>query len=105
MAAKLAGDLVAGVDLVAVQVVQHPCPLEPDSRTQFLRDQIGEIVAESAFTISPLVVLTRDPLHAYTQLLPPHSLVLMRKPKWLSSEARLARHLRQAGHDVLEVEV
>ena len=104
--ARLAGDLRAAVDLVAVQVIPMVCPLAPDSRTAHLNEQLSRLASESHVPVWPTVVLTRDLNQAYRFLLPLGSSVLIAVPsnpfrRWTSSEARLAHRLTRAGHDVV----
>src|ERR1035438_9100841 len=104
--ARLAGDLRAAVDLVAVQVIPMVCPLTPDSRTAFLNEQLGRLAGESHVPVWPTVVLTRDLDQAFRFFLPQGSLVLIAVPSnpfrwWMGGEAKLAQRLTRAGHDVV----
>jgi hypothetical protein len=105
-AARLAGDLRAAVELVAVQVIPMVCPLTPDSRTAFLNEQLGRLASESHVPVWPTVVLTRDLDQAFRLFLPHGSLVLIAVPsnpfrQWMGGEAKLVQRLTRAGHNVV----
>jgi hypothetical protein len=105
-AARLAGDLSAAVDLVAVQVIPMACPLMPDARTAFLKEQLGRIAGESQVPAWPTVILTRDLDLVFRRLLPLGSLVLIAVPtnplqRWIGGEATWARRFKRAGYDVV----
>jgi hypothetical protein len=107
--ARLAGDLRAAVELIAVQVIPMVCPLTPDSRTAFLNEQLARLAGESHVPVWPAVVLTRDLDQALRRSLPQSSVVLLAVPsnpfrRWMSGEAKLAQRLASAGHDVVLTE-
>jgi hypothetical protein len=104
-AAVLGAGVGAAVDLVAVQVIHFILPLEPDTRTEFLREQLERIAADSHLPVMPALILTRDSDAAFAQLLPPGAVVLIGAGHWWSREARMARRLRRLGYDVVVAKI
>ena len=103
---RVAATFGAGeVDLVAVQVIHYLAPLEPDGRTEFLREQLQRIAADSHIPVTPSIVLTHDDKACLVRVLPPDSLLLVGARRWFSREARLARRLQRLGYDVVVVKI
>ena len=103
----LARRLGAGVEVVAVQIVPFPLPLDrPPVPFEFIMKRFAALIDQGAEKTSISVYLCRDQLIALKRVLKPNSLVVMgtRKRWWPTREERVARKLRRAGHDVILVE-
>ena len=103
-AAALASSLAARITLLVPQVVPYPLPLEsPPVLVEFNERRFRVIASESSVETKVQIYLCRDQLEALTLVLNPSSLVVLGGPKrwWPTSERRLARKLRSAGHEVI----
>jgi hypothetical protein len=106
-AATLARSLSARITLVVPQVVPYPLPItSPPVLLDFNERRFATIVSKSRIDTTVRIYLCRDRLEALAQILRPRSLVVIggRKRWWPSAEARLAKKLRRAGHDVVVVD-
>ena len=103
-AAAWADQLNFGIDVIVPHVVPYPLPVsEPSVAMDVTRAEIRRIVDESGINADVHVYLCRDAFHTLTEVLPPHSTILIgRRITWFSSGAtRLARKLRKRGHLVI----
>lgn len=105
-AATLGGGLRVAADLVGVQIVPFQLPLEPDTQTAFLTEQLARIAADSHIPVTPSVVLARSTNEALDRLFPQSSLmVIAARRRWFSKEWTLARRLKRAGYKVVVTHV
>jgi hypothetical protein len=103
-AAAVASGLGARITLVVPQIVPYPLPLtSPPVLLDFNERRFAVIARESTVETNVHVYLCRDRQEALVQVLAPHSLVVLgsRRRWWPTSEQRLARQLRKAGHEVI----
>lgn len=103
-ALKLAADLQASFEIVATRVVPYPLPLDrPPVSLEFTEKQISELLISAHVKATVRIHDCRDAGVALTNLLSTGSIVVMgsRKGLWPNREARLARRLRKAGHEVI----
>ncbi|MGD0498196.1 MAG: hypothetical protein ABSC23_07145 [Bryobacteraceae bacterium] len=106
-AETLAERLAARITLVVPQIVPYPLPLEsPPVLLRFNERRFFEMASRSRVETRVRIYLCRDRWDALEIALRPHSLVVMGGGKrwWPAPEARLARRLRRAGHEVIVVE-
>jgi len=106
-AGTLANSLGARITLVVPQVVPYPLPLEsPPILVEFNENRFRVIASESPVETNVQVYLCRDRVELLLGMLSPNSLVVVgaRKKWWPTSEKRMARRLRQAGHKVILME-
>jgi hypothetical protein len=106
-AGALATDLSARITLVVPQVVPYPLPLgNPPVPLSFNERLFRVIAGQSSIETSVRLYLCRDSLDTVLAILPPRSLVVVgaRSRWWLSTDKRLARSLRRAGHQVIVAE-
>jgi hypothetical protein len=106
-AGALADLLSARVNLVVLQIVPFPLPLEsPPVLLNFSEAHFREIALQSSVETNVRIYLCRDRLETLTSLLAPRSLVVIggRKRWWPTPERYLARKLRRAGHEVVFTE-
>jgi len=106
-AAALAGRMRARITLMAPQVVPYPRPLNsPPVRLDFTEKRLRAVTSQIPVETEVRVVLCRDLQDAWTQELKPRSVVVLggRRTWWPTAEKRLARKLRQSGHEVIVTE-
>ncbi len=106
-AALLATRLAARITLLVPQIVPYPLPLSsPPVLLEFNEKRFFTLVNESHVETSVRIYLCRDRLQTVTNILRPRSLVVLgaRRRWWPNGEARLAKQLRSAGHEVVVVE-
>jgi hypothetical protein len=107
-AGSLAESLGAHISLVVPQVVPYPLPLtSPPVLLDFQEKRFREIASKSPVDVLVQIYLCRDACETLKKALSPHSLVVVgsRKRWWPTSEARLARELKRAGHEVILAEM
>jgi hypothetical protein len=107
-ALKTAGNLAVRLDarimLLAPQVVPYPLPLNnPPVSLEWNERRLRLIAGQSQVETTLHVYLCRDRWQTLENVLSPHSLVVLGGPRlwWSTPESRLARKLRQAGHEVI----
>jgi hypothetical protein len=106
-AAELANRLGARITLLVPQVVPHPLPLESPPVLLDWNERRFQVIAEqSPVETTVLLYLCRERATTLLRILRPNSLVVLGGPKrwWPTSEKRLARTLRKAGHEVIFTE-
>lgn len=97
----------ARVAVVAAQVVPYPLPLdEPPVPYGFIFRRFEALVDQFPVKTEFRVFLCRDQMQCFKSILSIDSPIVMgvRKRFWPTREARLARKLRRAGHEVTLVE-
>jgi hypothetical protein len=102
--AGVCSDLDVQVVLIDVQVVPFPCPLDqPPINKEFSERRLRELLQESGIPGQARVIYTRNWLEAFKSVLEPGSLVILATKKrwWPTREAKLARALTKAGHQVM----
>ena len=102
-AGTLASSLGARITLVVPQVVPYPLPLEsPPVLVEFNEKRFRLIASQSPVETTVRIYLCRDGLEILTHVLSPGSIVVIggQKRWWPTREKKLARQLRQAGHEV-----
>jgi hypothetical protein len=111
-ALKRAGALAtrygARITLLVPQVVPFPLPLEnPPVLIDWDEQRFQAIAGESPVGTTVQIFLCRDRLETLTAVLRPGSIVVLGAPKrwWPTAEARVARKLRKAGHEVILAEM
>lgn len=109
-AGGLANRLSAHITLVVTQVVPYPLPLEsPRVALDFSERRFREIASQSPVETTVRLYLCRNRLETLTAVLRPRSLVMVgghiSRRWWPTSEKRLVRELRRAGHEVVVTEV
>ncbi len=100
----MTGDLSAEAVLMAVHVVPYPLPLDRPSIPAHHQIRNLEILAKSGMVpLKVQLVLARDRVLAVRSLLPPSALVVIAAKRhwWRTEEDRLARVLRQDGHQLI----
>lgn len=103
-AATLAGRLRARITLLVPQIVPYPLPLtSPPVLLDFNERRFRLLAEEASVETSVRLYLCRDARDMLRGALQPHSVVVLggRKRWWPTSESRLARILRRAGHEVV----
>ena len=103
-AGALAGRLCGRITLVVPQVVPYPLPLtSPPVLLDWSERRFRVIASDCPVETKVALYLCRDRVEALTALLSPHSVVVLggRKRWWPTSETRLAKTLRRAGHEVI----
>jgi hypothetical protein len=106
-AAALAGPMSARITLIAPQIVPYPRPLNsPPVGLEFTQERLRALASRIPVEIEVRVVLCRDLQDAWAKELKPHSVVVLGGSKgwWPTTETRLARNLRKAGHEVIVTE-
>jgi hypothetical protein len=106
-AGHLAAELGGRIILMALQVVPYPLPLtRPPVGRDWNERRLRLIAGESRVETIVNVHLCRDWRQTLENALRPHSLVVLggRKRWWPTREAKLARSLRYAGHEVILIE-
>ena len=107
-AGNLAESLGAHISLVVPQIVPYPLPLtSPPVLLDFQEKRFLEIASKSPVDVLVQLYLCRDARETLKKALSPHSLVVVgsRRRWWPASEARLARQLKRAGHEVILAEM
>jgi hypothetical protein len=107
-AGVLASRLNASIRLMVPQVVPYPLPLSsPPVSMEWTERRFRVIANETSVETAVQIYLCRDPFEALRCTLSPHSLIVIGGPRrrwWPTSERRLARQLRHAGHEVILIE-
>ena len=107
-AGALASRLGGNITLVVTQAVPYPLPLEsPPVLLDFSERRFRAIAEQSPVETMVHIYLCRDSVETLETVLKPQSLVVVggRKRWWPTSEKRLARKLRGAGHEVIFAEM
>jgi hypothetical protein len=107
-AGNLAESLGAQITLVVPQIIPFPLPLtSPPVLLDFQEKRFREIASKSPVDVLVQLYLCRDARVTLNKVLHPHSLIVVgsRKKWWPTSEARLARELKRAGHEVILAEM
>lgn len=102
----LAKQLGAHITLLVPQVVPYHFSItHPPVLKDFNEKRFRVIASEQALATTVHILLCRSYLDALMQALRSHSLVLIgeRHRWWPTTEARLAKKLRRAGHEVVIV--
>jgi len=102
-AVGLASGLNATLHLVAVYVAPYPTELRfPETMKEHLTARLTELAERSALPARVDLVVARDRLAGFCQVLRPGSAVLLgtRRRWWWTREERLARALAREGHRV-----
>jgi hypothetical protein len=105
-AKALAGDLDAAVQIIVTRVIPFPLPLtSPQVPVEFTEQQVAGIARTAGIDAVVRVYDCRDREEALMQILPEHSVVVMsaRRYWFPTKQSRLARLLRQKGHEVVLV--
>lgn len=105
-AAALARGLNARVHLVVAQQVSYAVPLEsPPTSVDFAERSARKLAESCGVETNVEILLCRDAEEAFRSHLQPRSLVILgaRRRWWPCREQRMARHLRQLGHEVLVI--
>lgn len=103
-AGTLANRLYGHITLLAPQVVPYPLPLtSPPVLLDWNERRFRDIASDSAVETKVFLYLCRDRAKTLIDVLSPHSIVVLGglKRLWPTSETRLAKTLRRAGHDVI----
>jgi hypothetical protein len=106
-AAELASQLNVQINLLVLQAVQFPAPIDaPPVRRDWNEERFRAIAAEIPVPIAVRIYLCRDRIDTLHGILCPRSLVVIGSHKrwWPTAERRLARNLRRAGHAVIVTE-
>jgi len=106
-AGTLATELNTHITVLVPQVVPYPLPLEsPPVLLEWNERRIRVMAEESPVETTVKLYLCRDRLAALLTALQPRSVVVIggHKRWWPTSETRLARKLRSAGHEVILAE-
>jgi len=106
-AGTLAESLSARITLVVPQIVPYPLPLaSPPVLLDFQEERFRAIAARSPVDVTVQLYLCRDGTEILRRVLKPHSLIVVggRQRFWPTAPNRLARKLRQAGHEVIFAE-
>jgi hypothetical protein len=103
-AGTLADRLGARIELVVAQIVPYPLPLtSPPVLLDWNERRFRVIAGDSAVETKVSLYLCRDRVETLLATLRPESVVVLggRKRWWPTTETRLARALRRAGHEVI----
>jgi hypothetical protein len=103
-AAALSAGLNVLLKLVAVYVAPYPAELRcPAAMERHLTARLTELAERTSLPSCVHLVVSRDRVEAFRQVLPPESAVLLgsRKRFWRTREEKLARELTRLGHHVL----
>ena len=107
-AGALANRLSARITLFVPQIIPYPLPLtSPPVLLDWNERRFRVIASRSPVETRVLLYLCRDRLETLSTALTPGSLVVVGGRKrgwWPTSEKRLARQLRRAGHEVIFTE-
>jgi len=94
-AETLASDLGARVNLVNVQVVPYPLPLDrPPVYVEFLADQLRAVAEQSALPVEVHLYFGRDVADTLRSVLPAESILV-------TGSRSQARRLRRCGHQIV----
>ncbi len=107
-AGALASSLGARITVLVPQIVPFPLPLEsPPVLLDWNERRFQLIAGRSPVETTVRIYLCRDRLETLTSILNSGSVVVLggRKRWFPTPEARLARKLRKAGHEVILAEV
>jgi hypothetical protein len=107
-AADLAAGLGGCIHLIVAQIVPYPLPLDsPPVPVEFNEQRLRIVASQIAAETAVDIYLCRDRWDILDEALKPHSVVVVgrRKRWWPGDGRRLARKLRQAGHEVVLTEV
>lgn len=107
-AGALATSLGARITILVPQPVPYPLPLEsPPVLLDWNERRFRVIASESPVETTVRIYLCRDRLETLASVLNSGSIVVLgaRKKWWPTAEARLARSLRKAGHEVIVAEL
>jgi hypothetical protein len=102
--AGVCADLNIHVFLIDVQEVPYPCALDhPPVDRMYSRKRLQRLFEEAGVPGSYSVLYARDRIAGFRQALRPGSLIIIAAKErwWPTPEARLARMLKAAGHEVL----
>lgn len=105
-AAELAKPLSANILVVVIEVVPFSMPLDrPPVPIEFITRRFEEMASQLPGNIRVFAYLCRDPSETLMRILNPDCPVVMgvRKRWWPSRDERLARKLRRAGYNMIEV--
>jgi hypothetical protein len=103
-AGTLAGRLRARITILVPQIVPYPLPLtSPPVLLDFNERRFRLIAEQTPVETTVRLYLCRDRRDMLKGALQPNSVVVLGGPKrwWPTSEKRLARALRHAGHEVV----
>lgn len=103
-AAGLAASLRARITLIVPQIVPYPLPLHSPTVLPDFNEASWRVIASRVpVETNVRIYLCRDRWEMLGMVLKPRSLVVVgyRKRWWPTAEDRLARKLRQAGHEVI----
>ena|SRR5579871_1416082 len=103
-AVKLAQDLNASFEIVVMRVVPYPLPLDrPPVDPAFTERQVLELVEDLPIRAAVHIYECREPQEALLRVLPAGSIVIagFGNRWWQRAERRLAKTLRDAGHNVV----
>jgi hypothetical protein len=106
-AGTMAENLGARITVLLTQTVPFPRPLDdPPVSIVWNEHRLRQIAIHSPVETAVRIYLCRDRLQTLKSVLQPGSIVVIgcRKRYWTTSEARLARKLRQIGHEVILME-
>jgi hypothetical protein len=107
-AAAMASSLGARIMLLAPQVVPYPLPLQsPPVLIEWNERRFHSIANESPVETIVRLYLCRDRIETLKHALSPNSIVVIgghRRWSPFTSEKRLARSLRRAGHEIIYTE-
>jgi len=106
-AGSVAHDLNAFITLVVPQIVPFPLPLtSPPVLLEFNERRFRVIAANSPVKTTVRIYLCRDRSEMLNSELQPSSIVVIggKRRWWPSTERRMARKLRRAGHHVILAE-
>lgn len=107
-AGALASSLGARITLLVPQVVPFPLPLEsPPVLLDWNEKRFRVIANQSPVEMTVQIFLCRDRLETLASVLRAGSIVVVGAAKrwWPTADARLARKLRKAGHEVIVAEM
>jgi hypothetical protein len=108
LAGQHACDLRGRINILVVQVVPYPLPLEnPLVTPEFTTQRYRTLAADQEIETRVEVYLCRNPRQPLLRALKPNSLVVIggRKRRWPTREQALARILRSHGHQVIFVDL
>jgi hypothetical protein len=103
-AGKIGENLGARIALLVMQRVPFPLPLDdPPVLVDWNEDRLRDLASRSGVEPAVRIYLCRNPGETLRSVLQPGSIVVIgcRKRVWPTSDVRLARALRQLGHEVI----
>jgi hypothetical protein len=107
-AGLLAARLGAHITLLVLQVVPYPLPLtSPPILVDFNERRFRVLAGQGSVDTTVQLYLCRDRWETISAILRPHSLIVVggrKRQWWPTAEQRLARRLRNAGHEVIFAE-